>query len=59
MADSLAAAGDYLRSASMAEQAAGGNAPHARALITWAKALALSGQPGHAVAAAERAIQIA
>ena len=61
MAGSLAEAGDYLRSASLAQRAvtaagtlSGGNL-HARALMAWARAVALSARTGRAAATAQRA----
>jgi tetratricopeptide (TPR) repeat protein len=62
MAGSLAEAGDYLRSASLAQRAvtaaatlSGGNL-HARALMAWARAVTLSARTGRAAATAQRAV---
>ena len=63
VAGSLAAAGHYPRSAALAGEAVEattpGGAANARALVAWARALALSARPGHAIAAAERAVSAA
>jgi tetratricopeptide (TPR) repeat protein len=59
VASALAAAGDYQRSASRAEEAVQAAGGHVAALIIWARALTLSGEPSSAVAAAERAVATA
>lgn len=59
LADGLAAAGDYQRSAIVAERATQIADGNSGALIAWARALTLSGEPGRAVAAAERAVEAA
>ena len=60
----LAAAGQYPRSAALAEEAAQstarpGGAVHIRALLAWSSALARSSRPDQAVDAAERAVSLA
>jgi hypothetical protein len=64
VAGSLAAAGQYQRSAALAGEAVEattvpGGAADARALVAWARALSLSARPGPAVTAAERAVAVA
>jgi hypothetical protein len=65
LATALMGAGKYVQAASTAQQAAeaagtlGSSAVHARALITWARALALSSRSGEAAIPAEHAATLA
>jgi tetratricopeptide (TPR) repeat protein len=65
LAVALAGEGEYSRAAPLAKQAAdaagplGSNAGHARALMTWARSLALSSSAGEALIPAEQAATLA
>ena len=59
LSGALAAVDDYQRSAITAEKAVQAADSDCGALITWARALMLSGEPDRAVTAAERAVRAA